>query len=212
MEKCLLAATETVRPFVLTGVPDFIPGIQNFSIPRISVKDGNEALNYIAELHNLTMYGLEDYKFNRYYYNPENGTFLINVQLPHLFLKGRYNLNGRIFFAPLKGNGDFHVNITDSSCSVFHTVDIVKRNGTEFMQPTKTLPKMRVGKITNYEFDGLFKDNKDLELLARQVIHENLMVIVDELLPTIEQVLGALFDELIFKSVTKIPYDKLYPK
>ncbi|VEN57310.1 unnamed protein product [Callosobruchus maculatus] len=59
LEKCLLEATETVRPYMITGVPNFLPSIQNFSIPQVVLQDGNEVLNYRAQFNNVTLYGLK---------------------------------------------------------------------------------------------------------------------------------------------------------
>nr|CAH7757799.1 unnamed protein product [Callosobruchus chinensis] len=51
---------------MITGVPNFLPSIQNFSIPEVVLQDGNDVLNYKAQFNNVTLYGLESYKFKRY--------------------------------------------------------------------------------------------------------------------------------------------------
>lgn len=48
--------------------------------------------------------------------------------------------------------------------------------------------------------------------MAHNIIRENLDVIIEEITPAIEKVLSALFDNYIFSTVVKIPYDKLYPE
>lgn len=66
MEKCLLAATEQVRPYLKEGIPDFLPSIVNFTVPKIVMEQGTRAISYKAVLSDLILMGLEDYKFNRY--------------------------------------------------------------------------------------------------------------------------------------------------
>nr|CAH7769416.1 unnamed protein product [Callosobruchus chinensis] len=140
---------------MITGVPNFLPSIQNFSIPEVVLQDGNDVLNYKAQFNNVTLYGLESYKFKRY-------------------------------------NGE--------------------ENGVDFLKPVKTIPKFKVGNVVDYGFDGLFGNSEEINKIAKHVIDDNLSIIVEELLPTIEKVLVSFFDNFIFKSVTRIPYDKLYPK
>lgn len=66
MEKCLLDATEVARPYLKEGIPDFLGSIVNYSIPQIVMEQGNRAVNFRAELYNITVMGLENYQFHRY--------------------------------------------------------------------------------------------------------------------------------------------------
>lgn len=50
------------------------------------------------------------------------------------------------------------------------------------------------------------------EKVADNVLKDNLDLIVEEITPSIEKVLSALFDNYIFAAVIKVPYDKLYPE
>jgi hypothetical protein len=46
---------------------------------------------------------------------------------------------------------------------------------------------------------------------AKQVINENLKEIIDEVKPALEEVFVRIANDVLFKSVLRIPYDKLYP-
>ncbi|KAJ8925447.1 hypothetical protein NQ315_009280 [Exocentrus adspersus] len=212
MQECLLKATEEVRPYIREGIPDFLPGIEKFVIPEISMQQGTRAVNYKAYFRNLTLLGLDQYQFTRYEFVTKNLTLFIEVKLPYLYLDGQYEIDGNILFAPIKGDGHFHANITNSNCSVYHEVEIIKKKGVDYLKPTVTVPKMKVGTVVDYVFGGLFKDNVQLAEATNRVIKENLYVIIEEFTPAVEKVLAAIFDEIIFKSVTQIPYDKIYPK
>ncbi|XP_074042106.1 circadian clock-controlled protein daywake [Leptinotarsa decemlineata] len=212
LEQCLLTATETVRPDMIEGVPDLFVSVVNFTVPRIQMEQGTRAVNYKASFENLKLLGLEKYKFTQYRFNVANKSFDIKVDLPYIHLSGQYILEGNILLAPIRGKGIFYVNLTDASCTIFHTVEIYNRNGVEFLRPMITIPKMDVGKVVDYGFTGLFRENKELEKVTKSIISKNLDVIIDEFTPAIEKVLGQMFDDLIFKPLTKIPYEKLYPK
>lgn len=66
LQECLLKATEQVRPDIRKGIPDFLPGIEKFVIPEISMQQGTRAVNYKAFFRNVTVLGLDQYKFTRY--------------------------------------------------------------------------------------------------------------------------------------------------
>lgn len=68
MEKCLLDATEIARPYVKSGIPDFLASAANITIPQIVLEQGNRAVNVKAELNKVTAMGLENYQFHRYQY------------------------------------------------------------------------------------------------------------------------------------------------
>lgn len=64
---CLLKATETVRPFLIKGVPELkIPPMEPFLLPEASLQQGTQALNFKATLYNTTVRGLSNYKFSKY--------------------------------------------------------------------------------------------------------------------------------------------------
>lgn len=66
MEECLIKATETVRPFLQKGVPELgIPSISPLIIPQISLEQGTDTTNYQAYAKNVSLYGLDGYKFIR---------------------------------------------------------------------------------------------------------------------------------------------------
>ncbi|CAH1971941.1 unnamed protein product [Acanthoscelides obtectus] len=145
-------------------------------------------------------------------FDHKNLTFFIDVDIPHIYIEGNYLVEGKIFFAPIRGSGSFHVKLSNSSCLMLQNVIVIKKNGMDFLKPIKTVPKFKVGNIIDYGFDGLFGNSDEINKIAKHVIDDNLSIIVEELLPTIEKVLLEFFENFIFKSVTRIPYDKLYPK
>lgn len=67
LNRCLLKATETVRPFLVEGVPELrLPPIEPFFLPEAVLEQGTASLNFKATLYNTSVYGLSNYKFGRY--------------------------------------------------------------------------------------------------------------------------------------------------
>ncbi|VEN61848.1 unnamed protein product [Callosobruchus maculatus] len=112
IEKCLMDAAETVRPYLRSGVPGLLPSIQNYTLKEVVMKDGNDALNYKMEMPNVIFYGIDDYQMKRISFDPKTLTFSMEYLLPELLMQGRYNLQGKIFFAPLRGHGTFGVHLS----------------------------------------------------------------------------------------------------
>lgn len=52
--------------------------------------------------------------------------------------------------------------LADTNCSIIHPVEIVERKGVKYIHPLSTTTRIEVGKVANYNFEGLFRDNKEL--------------------------------------------------
>lgn len=65
--KCLIKATEAVRPYIKKGVPELdIPRIEPLVVPEITLQQGTSAVNYKLKLVNATFKGMGDYEFKEY--------------------------------------------------------------------------------------------------------------------------------------------------
>ncbi|CAH1980849.1 unnamed protein product [Acanthoscelides obtectus] len=204
LNKCILRATETVRPYILEGVPNFSKSVVNFSIPAVVLQDGNQAINYRADVTDMTMYGLENYKFEYFNFNPKNLTYTSKLAFPYIYIEGNYHLQGNIFFAPLKGQGAFHVNVSRTSVSTIQTNKKVMKNGKEYLEPVVSAPKLAIGEIVDYKFDGLFLDNVEIAKVANYVLDQNMGLIVQELLPTINKIFVACVISFITCGVPEV--------
>lgn len=67
LSECLIKATETVKPYLVKGVPELgIPAIEPYVIPEITLEQGTQALNFKALLKNVVVKGLGAYKFSQF--------------------------------------------------------------------------------------------------------------------------------------------------
>lgn len=67
LNECLLKATETVKPFLIKGVPELnVPTIEPLIIPSIELEQGSQALNFKASLMNVTVHGLSSYHLDKF--------------------------------------------------------------------------------------------------------------------------------------------------
>ncbi|CAH1101494.1 unnamed protein product [Psylliodes chrysocephalus] len=214
MEECLINATEYVRPYVREGIPDFLPPIKEFIVPEVTIdQKGSRAYNFKVHITNMSIFGMDQYKFKRYVFHPDKPMFsFIDVDLPQMSINGTYDLKGNLFFATLNGHGIIFANISDSNCKCNYTLEERLKNGVSYVHASKISAKMRIGNITDYGLTGLFKESKELEFLTNDIFKKNVNALVDEITPAIESVVTVFLDKIIAQGIEKIPYDKVYPK
>ncbi|CAH1980854.1 unnamed protein product [Acanthoscelides obtectus] len=159
IEKCLMDASETLRPYLRTGVPGLLPAVQNYTIRNMVMKDGNDALNYRMEIPEVVFYGMDNYEMKKISFDPKSLTFYMEYVFQELEMKGNYNLQGRIFFAPLNGRGSFRVHLSGTRVSLLLNMKVVKKNGVEYLKTIRSVPQVDTGEIKDYDFEGLFAEN-----------------------------------------------------
>lgn len=45
---------------------------------------------------------------------------------------------------------------------MYHEVTVINKDGVDYLKPTVTVPKMNIGNVEDYAFNGLFKNNEQL--------------------------------------------------
>ncbi|RZC36739.1 JHBP domain containing protein [Asbolus verrucosus] len=211
LNDCLLKATETVKPFLKRGVPELnFPKLSPFIIPEVSLEQGTSAVNYKAILNNIKIIGLDSYHFRKFEFDVANLRFLGSLDVDDVYIKADYNIQGKILAVPIEGKGVLTANITNSNATVSQQAKLVTKKGVTYLEPEKTVVNIDVGGVQP-SFDGLFGGNEILAKATNEVIHDNLKELVEEIKPAIEEVMTRVVQDLIFKSVARIPYDELYP-
>ncbi|CAG9769359.1 unnamed protein product [Ceutorhynchus assimilis] len=213
LNKCLINASEQVRPYLAKGVPELrLPSFEPFTIPQIELAQGTRALNFRALLSNVVAHGLTKYKFHRFDFDVPNYEFFCEAKIPGVSLEGDYSLTGRILIAPIEGKGKFTAHI--DSCDVYvyqkYKEAILGDNKVHLM-PTITNSSIRVQK-PSIKLDGLFNGNAELNAATNKAINDNVDELFAELKPVVEQTLSQILEDLLFKSIIQnIPFADLYP-
>ncbi|KAK9879052.1 hypothetical protein WA026_003867 [Henosepilachna vigintioctopunctata] len=213
INECLLKATDQVRPYLIKGVPELnMPSIDPFTIPEVSLEQGSNILNFKAKLNDIIIHGLSNYKFSQFDFDVSKLQFHCKGGIDELKLEGKYDVNGLLLGAPVRGKGDFTAEIGSSNLTVFQAIKIVKKKGVEYTKPIFTNSTIEVAKPQAKLF-GLFDNNEQLTKATNEVIQDNVEKLFDDLKPVIEKVITSLVEDLIFSIIANnVPYDKLYPK
>ncbi|XP_049822910.1 protein takeout [Aethina tumida] len=213
LNQCLMKAAETVRPYLLKGVPELsIPSIEPFGIPEVTLEQGTDALNIKAVLHNTTIHGLGNYKFSKFEFDVEKYEFRAKAIVKPISLEGDYKVNGRILVAPIEGQGQFTAAIESADVDFYQKVQRTKnKKGIEFLTPTYTNTSIRVDKPKAH-LTGLFGGNEELNSVTNRIINDNVDVLFEEIRPVIEKILTDVLNNILLQAFeTQIPFDDLYP-
>lgn len=115
--KCVLRQLEALNPFLPKGIPGLkLPALDPLFLPSLSVDRSLENLKIRANMSDIRVYGATNYQILDLRANPNNLTVLIKARMPHLYVKGNYDVNGRLLLLPLSGIGNFNGNF--SKCRI----------------------------------------------------------------------------------------------
>ena len=123
---------------------------------------------------------------------------------------GKYNVDGRILFLPVKGAGKFTGNFTGGLGDV-NIKGIQKQiNGQTHFIVNKLQIKVTVqnGKL---DFQNLFGGDKTLGEIINQTINQNFAVFSKEMIPLIEKSLSQIFKKTANKILVRFTMAQLFP-
>jgi hypothetical protein len=136
--------------------------------------------------------------------------YSFDLELPHLYVTGRYLIDGRILLIPVKGSGGFRGNFTD--CTGIVKVRGVHKtvNGETHFYVNKMDIKIKVkhGKIG---LDNLFGRDKTLGEIVSHTINENFDILSQDLIPLIEKSLSKIFKRTANKIFDRFTLNQLFP-
>lgn len=212
LSKCLLDATEKVRPYLANGVPELkIPSFEPFTLPQVVLEQGSQSLNFKAVLSNVTVHGLSKYKFSRFDFDVPNLQFFCYASFPGLTLEGDYKIDGKILIAPIEGSGRFTAKIDSCEVKMYQKCHEGKINGENHIIPHFTNSTMEVSGPMAH-LDGLFDGNPELNAVTNKAISDNINELFSELKPVVEETITRIMEDLLLKHIAlNIPYDHLYP-
>ncbi|XP_023014640.2 protein takeout [Leptinotarsa decemlineata] len=212
LNQCLIKATEQVKPYMATGVPELnIPPLDPFLIPQITLEQGTSALNFKANLTNVLIHGMTDYTFTRFDFDVPNLQFFCDATLKELHLEGDYTVTGKILLAPIVGSGKFNASVDSVNATVYQKVEEKMRKGATYILPVFTNTSIHVGG-PKAKLEGLFDGNQELNQITNKVINDNVDELFEDLRPVLEKVLTNILEDLLFKGFeSQIPFAKLYP-
>lgn len=136
--------------------------------------------------------------------------YTFQTELPHLYVVGKYNVDGRILFLPVNGAGKFTGNFTGGLGDVSVKGIQKQINGQTHFIVNKLQIKVTVqnGKL---DLENLFGGDKVLGEIINQTINQNFTVFAKELIPLIEKSLARIFKRTSNKILERFTMAQLFP-
>ncbi|KAK3912597.1 Protein takeout [Frankliniella fusca] len=211
LAECIRKATVTLQPYITKGIPELnIPSVSPLNIPMVKLEQGSGAVNYKLKLTNLKIYGLGNYKFQQVRFIEKDLKIEGNVDIPDLYLESDYVIDGRALLVPIKGEGIFTANLTNTKAAVDIQLSLMKRKSGEFIRPSETRVSLTVGGAKAH-FGNLFNGDPILSRTTNSFLNENAKDIIEEVKPAVEAVAAMIVEDVANNVVKVVPYSKLLP-
>lgn len=136
--------------------------------------------------------------------------YTFQLELPHLYVVGRYNVDGKILFLPVKGQGSFNGNFTGGQGDVRIKGIHKQINGQTHFVVHKMEIKITVQKGT-IDLENLFGGDRTLGDIINLTINQNFEVLSQDLIPLIEKSLSKIFKRTANKILERFTMAQLFP-
>ncbi|KAG8036448.1 hypothetical protein G9C98_003770 [Cotesia typhae] len=208
LNDCIRRSADYLKPYLVTGVPEYnIPSLQPLLLDDL-VGEGHGVK---CTCKNIKVFGAADYSVK--YINADLAAleFRVDILLPHLYVEGTYEVDGKVLLLPVTGSGGWKGNFTNCDASVTFTASTdPDASGVKQFHIEQFDLKVTVG--NGYlHFENLFNGDKTIGDLVNQAINANFNVFLREIMPLVEQTLAKTFRDIGNGIVNPFSYDQLFP-
>lgn len=200
MGDLLVSGSKTGQGLMISAKDILVHGSGNWILTNFTYIN-NCFLNFnLIKLIKLIFFSIVEYA----------SKYAFNIQLPHLFVEGRYVVDGRVLFLPITGNGKITANFTNGEGHVRLKGIQKEINGNIHFVVNNLDIKIKVqsGKI---ELENLFGGDKTLGEIINNVINDNFDTFTLDLLPLIEKSLARIFKNTGNKILKRFTMAQLFP-
>ncbi|XP_053672331.1 uncharacterized protein LOC128722676 [Anopheles nili] len=211
LTECMKESIETLRPYLARGIPELdIPSIDPIHLGDLIVAESVPGQGVSISAKDIKAYGPSNFKLKKLNVVEYGKIYSFELELPHLYVEGRYVVDGRILLLPVKGSGKFTGNFTQGIGSVRIKGDRKRINGKDHLSLAKLDIKIRVsdGRV---KLENLFGGDRVLGEIINETINQNFNLLSTELIPLIEKALQRIFKRTGNKILERFPEEVLFP-
>ncbi|XP_055610023.1 protein takeout-like [Uranotaenia lowii] len=208
---CMKQSIETLRPYLARGIPELdIPAIEPINIGDLIVAESVPGQGVSITAKDIKAYGPSNFRLKKLNVIDYGKIYSFELELPQLYVEGRYVVDGRIILFPVKGAGKFTGNFTQGIGNVRIKGDRKVINGKNHLSLAKLDIKIKVGD-GKIKLENLFGGDRALGEIINETINKNFAVVSHELIPLIEKALGRIFKRTGNKILERFPEEVLFP-
>ncbi|CAG4930524.1 unnamed protein product [Colias eurytheme] len=200
--KCLKSVTQESIGKFAAGLPDI--GIEPLD-PVVLDKVDASSPNLKLILTDIKVEGLKDCIAKKIERDVEHKKLMVTLQCS-IDLNGHYDMNGRLLFLPIEGNGKLTVKLNKAIFKVVGELSDITKDGKVYWNIKTWDHAYKLQEKSSVVFENLFNGNEALSQAAEQVIKDNGNEIIDEVgKPVIKAILTKVVDAVqqFFHSVPK---------
>lgn len=109
--QCALGMLQDLVPLLPLGIPTAdIPPLEPFYYPSLQVDYSLPSFDIKANMSNISITGVTNFKLHDFYADPHNMSLYIKVQMPFVNSKAFYDVEGYLLFIPVTSMGHFNGN------------------------------------------------------------------------------------------------------
>ncbi|XP_014285328.1 protein takeout [Halyomorpha halys] len=133
---------------------------------------------------------------------------MMKLYIPHIHLLGDYTIDGKVLILPISGSGKVNMDFDKVEYTFDMTFKQVTKNGKKYYQVDK-MPVTVLPKKVTYNFENLFKGNKELGDNMNKFLNENWAEIMDAVKPALSKTLEAVYREYINRILSKLSAEEI---
>ncbi|GFV42800.1 uncharacterized protein TNCV_841541 [Trichonephila clavipes] len=193
LEKYLREAIENFREQMKVGIPAIkMPVLDPLQLKNLDINVYENLATMNLNIKTITVEGFSTFEFHHIYPDLENFFLQVNLTIPDVTSWGKYDLEGKLLkIFPLKGAGDFQINVTKGEISGVGQLEFVNNT----LQMTKLELDFTWKKLSIY-LENFLGGGKFSEVLQRLIPRAGKSVF-DNFKPKILKLMNrALIDEV----------------
>jgi len=211
---CLVASIQDViKNFAKSG----IRGINLLPFNPLHVnslkleKNPNSPVNIELKFKDIDFFGLQDAKVSkvRGFDADLKQNIEVDALLPHLVLKGPYEIDGRVLILPIVGKGQSEIMLENCHVMIKAKPKRVNKSGQVYLEVDAIKLELKPSRVT-FTLGGLFNGMKELADNMHVFINENWEEIFTELQPDIAKALSLIVQHIVNTVFSKYPYEDYF--
>lgn len=114
LAKCMKTSIEYLRPYLAEGIPKYdIPKLEPIDVGDLLIAESSPGRGITITATAIKAFGCSNYNVEKVKTVEYGRRYNLRIGFPDMYILGQYNLNGRVLFLPIQGNGKFTGNFSE---------------------------------------------------------------------------------------------------
>lgn len=106
---------EYLRPYLAEGLPKYdIPKLEPIDVGDLLIAESSPGRGITITATEIKAFGCSNFNVEKVKIVEYGRRYNLRLGFPNMYILGQYNLNGRVLFLPIRGNGKFTGNFSES--------------------------------------------------------------------------------------------------